>query len=194
VKQLVQTAERLADVFDALSLEYAIGGGFAAVLWGTVRTTVDVDCLVSIPALSYQRLADELSKIDVHFAEDQSEHEIDAARLRQVLVEKGFATLAVGGVEVELFVPRASLQNQILRRSIPWKLDRRAVRVTSAEDLVLLKMVFGRQKDKRDVAAILFAQKDNLDFEYLRQWSDKTLEDEAGRELSELIAKYATRR
>jgi hypothetical protein len=63
--------------------------------------------------------------------------------------------------------------------------------VTTAEDLVLLKMAFHRQKDLLDIKGILHVQKGQLDIPYLLHWSSQMLEEAAARELEELIATYA---
>jgi hypothetical protein len=65
-----------------------------------------------------------------------------------------------------------------------------AIRVTTAEDLVLLKMALHRQNDPLDIRGILHVQKGRLDILYLRQWSGQMLKAPAVRELDELIATY----
>lgn len=69
-----------------------------------------------------------------------------------------------------------------------------AIRVTPAEDLILWKMAFHRQKDMLDIKGILHVQKGRLDIPYLRDWSGQMLEEPAARELDELIATYETDR
>jgi len=74
---------------------------------------------------------------------------------------------------------------------MPWRLFHgRDVRVTTAEDLILLKMAFHRHKDLQDIKGILHVQQGRLDIPYLRHWSGQMLEEPAGRELDELIATY----
>ena len=58
---LADVVLRLAGVFDQLELPYAIGGAVATSFWGVPRTTQDADCLVAVPAIAYQRLADVLN-------------------------------------------------------------------------------------------------------------------------------------
>ena len=67
----------------------------------------------------------------------------------------------------------------------------RTIKVTTAEDLVLLKMAFHRQKDLQDIKGILHVQQGHLDVPYLRHWSAEMLEPPAVRELDELIATNA---
>jgi hypothetical protein len=58
---LADVVLRLADVFGQLGVPYAIGGAGATSFWGVPRTTQDADCLVAVPAVAYQRLADALN-------------------------------------------------------------------------------------------------------------------------------------
>jgi hypothetical protein len=66
------------------------------------------------------------------------------------------------------------------------------ISVTTAEDLILLKLVFHRTKDLLDVRGILWMQRGRLDLAYMRHWSARTLESDVQHELDRLIAEYAT--
>ena len=59
---LADVVLRLADVCAELAVPYAIGGAVATSFWGVPRTTQDADCLVAVPAVAYQRLADALER------------------------------------------------------------------------------------------------------------------------------------
>jgi hypothetical protein len=62
--------------------------------------------------------------------------------------------------------------------------------ITTAEDLIVLKMVFHREKDLRDVRGILWVQKGKLDLAYMRQWASRMLEDEVLAELEGWIERF----
>ena len=94
---------------------------------------------------------------------------------------------------MELFVPVVPLQEEILRRAVVLPLDDREIPVTTAEDLILLKLAFHREKDLHDVRGILWVQRRRLDLDYLKHWSARTLEDPVQRELETLIKEYAGR-
>ncbi len=66
-------------------------------------------------------------------------------------------------------------------------LGARMVKMTTAEDLLLLKMSFHRQKDLLDVRGILRVQSAKLDLGYVRRWSAQMLTDEVQRELEQMI-------
>lgn len=62
--------------------------------------------------------------------------------------------------------------------------------VARTTDLILLKMVFCRDKDLREIRGILWSQRGKLDVVYMRLWSGRMLEDEANGQLEYLIREY----
>jgi hypothetical protein len=68
----------------------------------------------------------------------------------------------------------------------------REVPITTAEDLILLKLAFHRAKDLQDVRGILWVQRGRLDLDYLRHWSAKSHEKDVQQELEQLIVEYGT--
>jgi hypothetical protein len=191
MRQLIRLIEDLADAFDRLGLAYAVGGAIANNYWGIVRATVDADCLVAIPALKYQSLVDELAAIGAAIrVAAGADAPVSVALLREELRRHSICRLICRSITVELFTPAIPLQHEILRRALPLPLENRDVKITTAEDLILLKMAFHRQKDLADVRGILRVQRGRLDQGYLRTWAGQMLEDEIQRELDTLIAKY----
>jgi hypothetical protein len=191
MRELIGLIENLADAFDRLGLEYAFGGALANNYWGIVRTTVDADCLAAIPALKYQALVDELSVLGATTRDArQVESPLSVAALREQIQSRHFCRSACRSIGVRLFTPVIPLQHEILRRAPALSLENRAVKITMAEDLILLKMAFHREKDLGDVRGILRVQQSQLDVDYLRRWAGQMLDDAAQRELETLIAEY----
>jgi len=188
---LADVVLRLADVFARLGVPYAIGGAVATSFWGVPRTTQDADCLVAVPAVAYQRLADALNAAGFVLERSSAPQAVTVEGLLQQVREDKYMTLACRATSVELFIPVVPLQHSILKRAVERPFHGHAIRVTTAEDLVLLKMAFHRQKDLLDIKGILHVQKGQLDIPYLLDWSSQMLEEAAARELEELIATYA---
>lgn len=92
----------------------------------------------------------------------------------------------------EVFVPFIPLQDEILRRVVQAPLENRNLPFTTAEDLILLKMAFHREKDLRDVRGMLWVQRGKLDLDYLKAWSSRMLANEIQQELEDLISQYDT--
>lgn len=181
---------RLADAFEELSVPYAIGGAIATSFWGIPRATQDADCLVAIPAVAYQRLSDALDARGFEIEQPSGPRPVTVSALLEQVRHDKYMTLLCRATSVELFVPVVPLQQSILKRAVERLFHGRPLRITTAEDMILLKMAFHRQKDLLDIKGILHIQKGLLDLAYLRQWSVEMLEPPAARELDELIATY----
>lgn len=188
---LLALVTELASVLDRLQMRYALGGALATSYWGIVRTTQDVDCLVAVPALKYQLLADELQALGCQQLDEAGNLvEISAARMREQANERKLIECFRESVRIELFVPVVPLQEEILRRAVITPIGGRDVPITTAEDLILLKLAFHRAKDLQDVRGILWVQRGKLDIEYLRRWSTMSHEPAVQQELAQLIADY----
>ncbi len=191
MQPLVGIVLQLEAVFRRLELRHAFGGALANNCWGTVRTTEDVDCLVYVPALQYQRLADELTKAGfVQRAPSGVEIPVSVAAMREQIHARKLIGLYQGGTKAELFTPFLPLQDDILRRAVTLPFESTTIPVTTAEDLILLKMAFHREKDLLDIRGILWVQRGKLDLGYLRSWSGQMLDDKVAEELEELIRNY----
>jgi hypothetical protein len=193
---LIDVVAALAEVFDRLQVRFAVGGAIANNYWGIVRATKDIDCLISLPAIKYQLFADQLNAIGFRLREkDGNNNLITVPRLREQvehckLIDCSYV-VAEPPVRAELFVPAVPLQDEILRRAISSRLRNRDIPITTAEDLILLKLAFHRVKDLQDVRGILWVQRGRLDLEYMRHWSARTLEPNVQNELEQLIAEYS---
>jgi predicted nucleotidyltransferase len=188
---LLEIVAELASAFDHLQLRFALGGALATSYWGIVRTTQDVDCLISIPAIKYQQLADELQVLGFRQRDEAGKVvDVAASRMREQALERKLIECYRDSVRIELFVPVVPLQEEILRRALAVQIGGREVPITTAEDLILIKLAFHRSKDLQDVRGILWIQGDRLDLEYLQRWSSLSLEADVQRELEQLIGEY----
>ena len=187
---LADVVLRLGSLFEHLGVPYAIGGAVAVSFWGVPRTTQDADCLVAVPAVAYQRLADALNTQGFVIDGSPAAQPVTVEALLQQVRDDQYMTLVCRATSVELFVPIVPLQHSILKRAVGRSFHGHTIRVTTPEDLILLKMAFHRHKDLQDIKGILHIQKGHLDLSYLWHWSARMLEASAAHELDELIATY----
>jgi hypothetical protein len=189
---LINVVAALAEVLDRLQVRFAVGGAIANNYWGIVRTTKDIDCLISLPQIKYQLFADELNAIGFTLGEGHDQYvPLTVPRLLEQVRQRKLITCFKQSIRVEFFVPAVPLQDEILRRAVALPLGNRQVPITSAEDLILLKLIFHRVKDLLDVRGILYVQRGQLDLEHMRHWSARTLEPDVQNELEQLIAEYS---
>jgi hypothetical protein len=182
----------LVNCFERLELRYALGGALATSYWGIVRTTQVVDCLVAVPAVDFQRLSDQLNAIGCRQRTNSGEVvDVSIELLRMQATTQGFIECFRDSVVIDLFTSVVPLQEEILRRAVlkPW-MDREIL-VTSAEDLILIKLAFHRAKDLQDVRGIIWMQRDRLDVGYLNYWSERSLDKATQVELEALLREHS---
>jgi hypothetical protein len=164
-------------------------------LHGYVRATKDLDVLVLLPAIRAQELADALNAAGFTMRDAAAQSiPVDVPRMVQATRELGPFPIWWQLVGVEVFAPRVQLQDEVLRRCVPLRLDDLELFVTTVEDLILLKMIFHRDKDLVDVRRLLVLDPGQLDFAYLEGWLPRTLETHAAQELREMLDRVRARR
>lgn len=139
---LRDAALALFEALDQLGIQYAVGGSFASSYHGIARATQDMDLVVELPA---NRVRDLYRAVTPHFYADE-ETMLDAIRrglsFNLIHLDSGF--------KFDLFVAgRHPLgPDQILhRRRVSTALlggDPLAVNMVSAEDIVLVKLLWYR--------------------------------------------------
>jgi hypothetical protein len=72
-------------------------------------------------------------------------------------------------VDISLGLP--GYEEEVMRRAVDYDLETgKAVRLCSAEDLIIHKCVSGRPQDISDVNGVLVRQNKKLDVAYIRKW------------------------
>lgn len=162
------------DALEAAGVEYLIGGAIAEWAWGEPRATQDLDLVVNIPIRAINKLSKELEKRNMllpadvildSIIEDRADIPINAIHM-------------YSGLKADLYPLREGdelRQSAFQRRQhVDYGPPIGKVYIHSPEDLILYKLIyFGlsqQPKHSRDIAAILRAKKDQLDFGYIDQW------------------------
>ena len=163
------------EALDAAGVEYLIGGAIAEWAWGEPRATQDLDLVIKIPIKAINKLSKELEKRDMlipadiildAILEDRADIPINAIHMHS-------------GLKADLYPVREGdelRQSAFQRREqVDYGPPIGKVYIHSPEDLILYKlMYFGlsqQSKHSRDIAAILKSKKNELDIDYIEQWS-----------------------
>jgi hypothetical protein len=145
---------------DRLGVQWYLFGAQAALLYGAARLTADADVTVDLGARPTQELVDALAARGFDLRMPDADDFIERTRVVP-LVHRSTGmpidvVLAAPGIE-ELFLARARLRT-VGDVTVP---------VASAEDVLVMKILAGRAKDRDDAAAILAAN-DGLDLAVVR--------------------------
>ena len=172
--QDISVLQKFTEVLDELKITYVIGGSMASSVYGVVRFTQDADITVEPFVLTADKFFDALKK-DFYISKEAVH---DALHKRGSFNIVHFAT----AFKIDIFIRSESeFHRQMLSRGRKIRLADivRPISFVSPEDIILLKLDwYGKsgcvsQRQWSDIKGVLVAQADSLDYEYLRNWSEK---------------------
>jgi hypothetical protein len=155
--EATQVALDLAAAFEGAGIPYAIGGAVAYGFYGPPRATNDVDVDVFVPPEDAERVFDALGSVV----------EVDRAEARARIQERGDFVARASGMRVDVFLADTVLTRRAGTRVQRKNIGDRMLAVLSAEDLVIFKLMFYRDKDLLDIRYLL-PLKPDLDTDYVR--------------------------
>lgn len=166
VETLIHTWQALAPLREPM----AVMGGLALAAWRHARSTQDVDLLLGASSTPVDELVVTLEKSDVLLKASATPRSIGSIRVLQFLYEPPNSLMPV---QVDLLLGELEYHQAALQRRVTFELGnpRVAIEFLSCEDLVLHKLIAGRMIDLADAAALLRANKGELDLAYLLQWA-----------------------
>ena len=156
--------EKLVALENALTeagIPHAFGGAHALAYYAAPRATVDIDVNVFVRGERAHEVFSLLGNLGVDVADPA---------LAERAARDGQVRLRWQGTPLDLFFSYDPLHDSSLerRRSVDFGGDR--IHVLSAEDLMVYKVLFDREKDWRDLAEMVYAAPDSLHFDYVRGW------------------------
>ncbi len=164
---------------------HAFGGAIALAYYATPRATIDIDVNVFI---SVDRADEVLGLLEGLGAEPLSQEErAQLERDEQVRVHWD-------ATPVDLFFSYDTLHDSCLerRQRMPFG-DDDSIHVLAAEDLLVFKALFDRDKDWRDIEELVYAMADELDIAYAKSWLERIVgeDDPRYRRLCDLLDRHA---
>jgi hypothetical protein len=151
----------LADALEKAKIPYAIGGAIALGYWAPPRGTHDVDINVFVAADGAGPAIDALRDAGV---------EMERSEALRTAADRGDARGSFRSMRVDVFFSTIHVHDSAAQRVRVVPLEERPVRVLSAEDLAVLKLLFYRGKDLVDVEQLVSMQGAALDRAYVRRW------------------------
>ncbi|MEJ2709648.1 MAG: hypothetical protein P8074_18705 [Anaerolineales bacterium] len=174
---LVEFLILLIDTLQSAGIDYMIGGAIAGWAWGEPRATQDLDLVVNIPIDRIVALSNELKKRDML---------VPPEIILDALIENSVdlpinAIHMYSGLKADLYPVRAEdeLRQAAFRRKqeVDFGEPVGRVFVHSPEDLIIYKLIYfsisEQPKHIRDITAILRAQKNLLDLDYIEKWVNR---------------------
>lgn len=156
-----EVARKLADILEAACVPYAIGGALAFGYHGPPRSTNDVDLNLFVDMEELGTVLDLLSA---------NQFTLDREKAMASASERGDFVAYLQGVRVDGFLPSIPFYTSVKERVVTVEMLGHSIKVLSAEDLVVFKLLFFRFKDINDIERLVSLQGNNLDRQYIRWW------------------------
>jgi len=163
---LVEIIEKLYKICRREKIEIVFTGGIAVGVYGIPRATYDVDGIALIGEEKIKGVLSALKK-------EGFKH--DPKKPVKAIQGMPFVTLVYSKykIYVDLFLARDKFQREIISRSRVFPFNRIRIKVVSPEDLILIKLQAGRERDIEDIRGIISESQSKLDFGYLKNWAKK---------------------
>jgi hypothetical protein len=159
----------LEEGFRRRRIPHAFGGAIALAYYATPRATIDIDVNVFV---TVDRADEVLGLLETLGAEPlRAQERAQLEREEQVRVYWD-------ATPVDLFFSYDALHESCLerRQRMPFG-DGDSIHVLSAEDLLVFKALFARDKDWRDIEELAYAMGHDLDTAYARGWLERIAGD-----------------
>ena len=161
MRTMEDTVRAAVTALEEAGIQYVVVGGVATAAWGTARTTMDIDIILSLAKEEIEDLAAALTEHGFRVSGDD---------IRAALEEKSHftATDLGSGYHLDLKGSYDTHDDATLERRRDVRLGDLRVSVASPEDLLAMKLLMGSDRDLADAKAILIRRAGKLDMEYLR--------------------------
>lgn len=167
---------KLVKISRKSKIKLVLMGGIATSVFARPRATYDIDGIIS---LKEEEIKDFLALVKISGFKFKQRQPI------KFIQGLPFITFYYPRykVYIDLFVARNEFQYEIIKRARKIRFQRWNLHIISPEDLILIKLQTGREKDIEDVRDIILGNKSRLDFKYLGKWAnslgvDSFLKDE----------------
>lgn len=151
--------ETLTAALQERGIRHAFIGGLAVTQHTRVRTTDDIDVLLVLPQVSLPGFLDELGRRGFT---------IDPLRNIRELRDDGLTTVRYADVVVDLLRPVIPAMAHVLDRAVSSEILGQIVPVSTAEGLIVMKLMAMRPQDEADIRELLAAYGASLDVTFIR--------------------------
>jgi hypothetical protein len=148
-------------------VRYAIVGGIALIHHVRLRATDDIDAIVVLPQIAMPAFFEDMKA---------SGFSLDVMTCIRQLRDDGLTSARYGGVIVDLMRPILPTYTHVLDRAVETQLFGRSVSMSSAEGLIVMKVLAMRPQDETDVRDLLATYAGSLDLDFVRRELDAVME------------------
>ncbi len=166
---LNQAVAQVYQFLEGRGIGYALVGGLAVAVWGEPRATFDIDVALAVRPSEVEQFID--------FVRGNALFQLPPEHLQfgNVRIIRAHVLDSSGHepdlILVEFLILDPRFLESLMGRRVSVELNARQIWVCSAEDLIVLKLLAAREKDRLDIRGLLASRGRNLDVEYVSKWA-----------------------
>jgi hypothetical protein len=164
---LFQHLKEMCLFLDNAGIEYMLVGGLAVGIWGEPRATVDIDFMVSFTLNDFADLSQRINDSNAFVFIHDKPMTFERISLLRATLKSNL------DIFVDFLFADDDFQKEALHRRQSIKVADFTVNIPTPEDLILLKLISGREQDRLDAKKVFGMQREHLDMEYIQKWSEK---------------------
>jgi len=162
----------LVTAFEALGIQYMIGGAQAAMFYGEPRLTRDIDVIAEIELAHVAGLLERFPTEDFYLSEDA---------VREAIRDRGQFDIIHpdSGLKIDVILPKNTEYDRVelSRRERHELLEGLHAYFARPEDVILYKMIYfregGSDRHIRDILGILEVSGPEIDTAYIAEWAGR---------------------
>lgn len=166
---LTDAYKKIVNFLNSNGYSYFIIGGIAAGILGEPRFTADVDVDIVIDKKDVPGFLGKTTKAGF---------KVPVKKCLKSAEQVGVFQISFGDYHIDFIIASTDLEEQAYKRRKSIQLHGVKAFFPSPEDLILMKLIPGRDKDLLDAKGVIIRHKGKLDTQYLKTWA-MTLCDEA---------------
>jgi len=178
--QLKTLIKKIAKEFKKNKIEYMIIGGQAVLIYGEPRLTKDIDITLGVDIDRYEEIMKIVQSLNLKILPKDPYRFVKETKVLPLLDEKT-------GFRIDLIFSFSEYEKEALKRVNRIKIDNTYVNYVSIEDLIIHKIISGRERDIEDIKSLLLKNK-KIDKKYILKWL-KEFEKVLNENLSEAFMK-----
>ncbi len=165
----IETLEWVCERLESAGIPYMITGGSAVGFWGHIRTTMDIDIVIQIYG----------KQINTFLQDIEKEAYVDIEEAKRSILNRSMFNIILNNtcfkVDIIPLDDKNDYELEKFKRRIKIKFHNRDIFVTSPEDLIISKLLWGKsaggsERQLRDSESIYKLNRGTLDLNYIKKW------------------------
>ncbi len=136
---------RFIGVLERLKIDYTIIGAIASGIYGLPRTTYDIDIILKIEKIKIPSFLEGLKDNGFRFEREDILKDLKDGYLSEVHYQN---------IRIDILLPVLPYFKKVIKRGVIFNLSGNDLKFAQAEDVVILKLLSNREKDREDIQAI----------------------------------------